>query len=487
MDAASMQLFCEAWNLNDDAITKLYSLAPEVQEIVINDFKPKSTPGTEVNGMFIAFAASVDKRMKSAAIMARLRKARAVPLGRPMLEKKNEGGWGTMMHKSGGKGQEDAMQRYGEDPVAGFIKYWGLNGDSQKKLEQLSLEQLDIVLNQFNPPLQAKESVGGVDGKLIMFAASVQNSKGGKGRKSMNGAIERAPSDPIDAFCAHWNLNTDARAKLQQLSWDQLGIVMSEFAPPSVDVDNSGKLIMFAASIQKRTHASPTHSAWFGWSGPSLPQGYGAWPAPISMKRSAPTDPGYVQEAPMKRLAGKGMKGSSDSSMQHWGTACGGKCPKGGAKGASGAVAAFIAHFNLNEDAQTKLWQLSQEELQIVMNEFNPPPQAMESPGGVNGKLIMFANSVRTRLQGGHGKGGAGKYGASVPQTHDPVEAFVQHWNLNADAKAKLQQLSWEELEIVMSEFQPPPNSPENNGKLIMFASSVQKRLGGGKGGARLS
>merc|ERR1712039_864694 len=55
--------FCTHWALNDDAITKLESLAPAVQQRVMAEFSPPAHM-TEVNGRFIMFANSIDKAMR---------------------------------------------------------------------------------------------------------------------------------------------------------------------------------------------------------------------------------------------------------------------------------------------------------------------------------------------------------------------------------------------------------------------------------------
>lgn len=58
-----LQAFAMRWNLNADAQAKLNQLNPTELQIVLTDFKAPQT-ATQVDGMFIKFAGSVQKRLR---------------------------------------------------------------------------------------------------------------------------------------------------------------------------------------------------------------------------------------------------------------------------------------------------------------------------------------------------------------------------------------------------------------------------------------
>jgi len=206
---------------------------------------------------------------------------------------------------------------------------------------------------------------------------------------------EDIADDDVVGFMLRWNLNEDAQARLMRLPQAARDKVVQEFTAPEGMPEVNGRLIKFANTIEKQS--------------------------------------------------GSGV--ARQVSRQD-------------------EIGDFITHWNLNDDAQSKLQKLSPHVLEIVMGSFDPKaPQEQ-----VNGKFIMFASSVE-KAQGQQGH----------PASHaeqDPVEAFIRHWNLNEDAQTKLSTLSHHVLEIVMSSFDPPPHLGEVNGKFIMFASSVEKAQG---------
>jgi len=449
------QAFCSQYDLNMDAQRKLMELHPAAREIVMHEFKAPEG-ASEVNGRLIMFASSVDKRFK-------------------------------------------------RDPIHAFCSTWGLNDDAHQKLLSLSPAAQQIVMKEFSP----KEAASELSGKFIMFASSVQKrvqntpaapmlqiqpktysmthspmqaaqaswnampqwekpqkgmSKGqwadgrqftaapsplgamkGQQKGSVGGEWSRSQKPTLGAhsgvddaastaFCNTWNLNEDAQLKLMSLSPSAQEIVMQQFKPPGGASEVSGKFIMFAASVQKRVEAQ----------GPP------------------PVDP----------------------------------------------LIAFCNHWGLNGDAHQKLLNLAPEAQEIVMREFGPPAGATET----SGLFIVFASSVQKRLNTsgpnptGFGKG-ASVVGKGQPhvanaspaglqagggyrfagyaqkgggQQGDSISEFCAQWELNEDAHHKLSSLSPSVLEIVMREFKASPSPAGLSGKLIMFASSVQKRVSSG-------
>merc|ERR1719174_1567075 len=73
----------------------------------------------------------------------------------------------------------------------------------------------------------------------------------GKGKMSKGGSSYGGGNVAIEQFCQHWSLNEDAMAKLHKLTPAVCEMVMAQFDPPQSGADLSGKLIMFAASLEK--------------------------------------------------------------------------------------------------------------------------------------------------------------------------------------------------------------------------------------------
>lgn len=276
------------------------------------------------------------------------------------------------------------MGDIGDDDVVSFILRWNLNDDAQAKLMKLSPAAREHVVNEFNAP----EGMTEVNGRLIKFANTIDKQFGGGsgGGVAKHGSSE----DELVNFSAQWNLNEDAQNKLRKLSPHVQTIVMNSFNPKAPEEHVNGKFIMFASSVEK------------------------------AQAHAADQDP----------------------------------------------VIGFIRHWNLNEDAQNKMSKLSPHVQSIVMEQFNPKaPQEQ-----VNGKFIMFASSIEKA------QGQASHQHHRVEE--DPLFAFIRHWNLNEDAQAKLSQLSPHVQSIVINSFDPPAHLTEVNGKLIMFATSVEKAQG---------
>merc|ERR1712216_1041018 len=119
-------------------------------------------------------------------------------------------------------------------------------------------------------------------------------------------------------------------------------------------------------------------------------------------------------------------------------------------------IMAFIKQWRCNPDAADRLGKLSPPALESVFNDFAPP----QGSGNVDwrGQLISFASSIEKNL------------------AQDPVSAFVARWRLNEDSVSRLRQLSATQLDIVLSQFLPPLDAPDVNGKFISFAKSIMQR-----------
>merc|ERR1712194_825575 len=196
---------------------------------------------------------------------------------------------------------------------------------------------------------------------------------------------------------------------------------------------------------------------------------------------------------------------------------------KGQGKGKGASIADFITHWNLNEDAQTRLCKLPPQMMCEAISSFAPVNCKGQD---VNGKFIMFASGLLRGPKGSgkstpqigdqKGKGGsksmfqpsgggklgwvseygfAGKAASSDPSwgfqvsgfqagPTDTVDDIINKWALNVDAQQALFKLAPDVAAEVLMSFAPVNcEGRDVNGKFIMFASGVAKKgKGQGKG-----
>jgi len=199
------------------------------------------------------------------------------------------------------------------------------------------------------------------------------------------------------------------------------------------------------------------------------------------------------------------------------------KSLKGAGKGKGASIIEFVNQWNLNEDAQARLWKLPPHLMCEAVSSFAPLNYEGQD---VNGKFIMFASGLLRGPKGSgkstpptgdqkgrgggksmfHGSGGgkmawgsessaAGKFANSEPswefqasglQSSAPetVQDIINKWALNIDAQTALFKLAPEVAVEVLMSFAPVNcEGRDVNGKFIMFASSIAKnRKGQGKG-----
>jgi len=243
-------------------------------------------------------------------------------------------------------------------------------------------------------------------------------------------------ADGISEFISKWNLNADAQQKLLGLDPEIQGLVLRDFDPGALRESGcDGKFIMFASSIEKRRKWGPEA----GQNGQKGGAHYGFDSSPPKFaKGAAKGQMGY---------ASPGSAGSADTPIPE----------------ADGMFQSFCQQWGLNEDAYNKLHALSPAAQTAVMRQFAPKGEPNQGQCW-SGKFIVFATQLDRSMRS------------------DPVSAFIERWSLNQDAQNKLWELGPNELNIVLTEFSPPP-SPDCNGKFIMFAKSIQNSGKGFMGG----
>lgn len=306
------------------------------------------------------------------------------------------------------------------DPIERFCQEWILNEDARRKLLQLTPDEQQVVMQGFKPD----PSIIEVSGKFISFAASVQKAR----RNTSNihsAAVQYAnpsaswqkthsgPVGVLEAFCKHWSLNADAQAKLLKLAPEVRQLVMDGFSPPPHIAEVSGKFISFANSIE-RARAPGTLSV----SPPAVHDERGSffqyWGLSADAQAKLLQLPPDRQQAVMASF--NPPAGTNDINGRFIMFVNGfHKTPGYISTGATGFASrqsvpqkrtfestpaesqlhAFIQHWALNDDAQTKLWKLTPEVQELVMANFAP-----RGTVEVSGKFIMFAASIEKAQQG---------------------------------------------------------------------------------------
>eukprot|EP00928_Gymnodinium_smaydae_P019660 TRINITY_DN17547_c5_g1_i1.p1 TRINITY_DN17547_c5_g1~~TRINITY_DN17547_c5_g1_i1.p1 ORF type:complete len:429 (+),score=87.31 TRINITY_DN17547_c5_g1_i1:102-1289(+) len=164
-------------------------------------------------------------------------------------------------------------------------------------------------------------------------------------------------------------------------------------------------------------------------------------------------------------------------------------------------IGTFVRRWNLNEDAQQHLHDLSPAHQEKVMNEFNPRDKSRD----VSNIFMKFCQGISW----GGGKGGKGfskgasqgaLYGlpafsataamvaqqsaAALPMTaawqmqaphlaNYAIPVFTERWRLGPIAKQLLESLPAPTAEKVMQEFRPRDTTRDVNGIFLKFAQSV--------------
>eukprot|EP00930_Biecheleria_cincta_P000983 TRINITY_DN102162_c0_g1_i1.p1 TRINITY_DN102162_c0_g1~~TRINITY_DN102162_c0_g1_i1.p1 ORF type:complete len:566 (-),score=92.93 TRINITY_DN102162_c0_g1_i1:35-1693(-) len=334
------------------------------------------------------------------------------------------------MSKGGGAGSGPS--------IAEFCESWNLNEDAVNALLALDPQTSQEVISNF-APLHAENRE--VNGKLIMFASSVAKQRQAQGK---------GKGKSVAQFIQDWNLNLDSQQVLFDMTPAVISEVLNSFAPKATDgPDVNGRFINFARSVRGKGPAT-----WIAQSAPVVGKG---------KSKSSSTITPWVQTGKASGPPSVPLRSGAGSSWQ--------ALPAAAPAPASGTVADILSTWNLNEDAQDTLFRQAPDTVAEVLANFAPKNCDDQQ---VNGKFIMFTNSIAKNFKSaGKGKG-------------ESIADFINRWALNEDAQGVLFDLMPNVFCEVVSSFAPhAAEGQEVNGKLIMFAKSVERHLNGtGKGQA---
>jgi len=312
--------------------------------------------------------------------------------------------------------------------VSEFAAHWRIEENARQLLLSLPPDTQETVMSEFDPKGDTKN----VSGKLIAFARSVANVRqGSQGR------------EVVGSFAMYWGLDAGTTTFLQGLPEDAQAVVIREFDPRGGTRDINGKLRMFAKGIVNgHTQVGATRHA------PEVADGFGA---PVE------TDE-VLGQSPLVNSVGSRFK----------------------------AISAFVARWDLDDNAVSLLESLPGDVCATVLEEFDP----RDGTRNIGGKLAAFANTV---LNGkGRGKGRVSDaYGgrpqapvrqiAAVASEAEPTEEqedeFLMAWGLTEHEQARnvLKRLHGHVRARVMQEFAPGEGTRDVFGKFCGFANSVAR------------
>lgn len=277
-----------------------------------------------------------------------------------------------------------------QEALTTFVLQYNLNEDAQAKLLKLAPDVQATVMQEFRPPPGAAEAMG-VNGKLIMFASSVD--------KRMRGY------QPHGKGCGGKVVPPSYQ---QQPAWEQQHMaaphdLMSAESQHAVGVKRQG-LNDWADDMAPKKGKGKSSST--GWSA-DIPAPEAEAHIHFFCQQWALNEDAMqrLQRLPPAALEVV-LRDFQPQGEQGLGADWNGKLIVFASKVEqtfrNDPMAAFVGRWNLNQDAQAKLWQLDQLALDTVLSQFRPPPGAAD----VNGMLIMFANSIaKGGKKGGKAKG----------------------------------------------------------------------------------
>lgn len=423
-DTSTINHFLFQCGLDASAACLLDGLSEDLLHRVITEFDPTGTKDGNVHGRLEGYVRGLRKRRASEEGHARNVRTRpaahAVVSAFPV---------GTTAHS------------VAQNPtIANFLESCGLEPSAGQLLEGLSEEALHMVVTEFDPSGTKDGNVQGrLEGFLKRVAMHFRPVGSGSGVVAWQPGMPEAvgtwhqsaartttsvanrgvssscmAADPaIAAFLDHCGLDASAGQLLEGLSEDALQMVFTEFDPSGTKDGNVlGRLEGFLRRVAKKTSTAKQH-----------PRGN---VGPVS------THNGAVP-------------------------ACVAADPK---------VAAFLEHCGLDYTAGHLLDGLTEEGLSMVLSEFDP---SGTKDGNVLGRLQGFLRRVYVRTSSRERPAlQAPTIGAQrtvVPFSHHAllarvalnptIVAFLKSCGLDGSAGQLLEGLSEEELQMVLTEFDP--------------------------------
>jgi len=204
--------FIQTWQLDTDAEQLIRSVAPNMQEDLMQSFQPRADT-RNYSARFQTFARARLAEMNNAGTSRK----------RAFDDADASGGW-----------SEGSTERIdGRPDVTEFVHRWGLDDRSENLLLSLSEDVLTQVIAQFQPD----EYTRNPNAKLASWVKSLQD--GGTSSRDMRSG---STTDDVNGFVRHWGLDEKSESLLRSLSANVLLRVMSEFQPDENTRNMNAKL-----------------------------------------------------------------------------------------------------------------------------------------------------------------------------------------------------------------------------------------------------
>eukprot|EP00933_Yihiella_yeosuensis_P006655 TRINITY_DN111388_c0_g1_i1.p1 TRINITY_DN111388_c0_g1~~TRINITY_DN111388_c0_g1_i1.p1 ORF type:complete len:541 (+),score=80.04 TRINITY_DN111388_c0_g1_i1:102-1724(+) len=437
----SLEEFAEKWKLDSAAVSWLYSLAPEVSNVLLSEFEPKEDTHNVI-GKLKGFARSIQARIP---VLGQSRKSST--MGSTSL------------------GASFRSRNSLEARLMEFARKWALSEESLGFLRTLKPEVQATVMEEFDP----RGDTANIHGKLRAFARSV--------------AMIRQSQGEMEAFAARWGLDGDSFHLLTTLPEDVRRTVLYEFEPRSGTTNVDGKFKTFARSVLSRSRPEAVQ----GERPRSEPLGdLGNFSLSASSSRSQ--DPAlndfarrWGLDSESVRLVESLPEGPRNTVLKEFdprhntrdvgaklrafaNTVMGGQASRSLEPKVT-TEAEFLERWGLfnNKQAEDVLARLAPDVQAKVMQEFQPQQNTVN----VLGKFCGFAASVERASEK-----------ASLSNSGRDLESFIHRHQLDAVSERLLRSLESHAQATVLSEFQPRDDVRDMNGKFVSFARSVAARFG---------
>lgn len=515
--------FVQRWGLQEDSIPLLRGLQPEILSRVMREFRPNEET-MNVEGRFRAFVRSVSASVLQVDPIIQFAQKwsldedsvqflRKLPLDvlqrvltgfTPHADTTNMGGRlrafakSVMLAAQGLPFKDIDMPRIGieaREALVAFAVTWDLDEDSLLLLQQLPLNVLESVLATFSPlgdaetvnhQLQAFAVTKLAELSSVIAPASIPQQllevpasnalacACGVARHTYNlvgepctrwPAKDQAPlvqvaPRTVPEFLRRWGLGADAEAFLEGLPAETLRVVLTDFRPAEDTKNVLGRLMGFARNIGKATPSHPKGPAAIPAQGGNLGQvpsdletfatTWGLDEDTIRFLQSLPADvlhrviQGFTPNQDTKNITGR-LRAFVRSMLQP------------AAAPTVDPTQQFVETWGLDAGTVAFLQGLPQDVRAKVLVGFRPNCDTVNLPG----RLRAFARGVLARASGMGG------------QHAGPIGEFATRWGLSSASVALLGALPAETLRKVLSEFQPPGDTFNIDGRLQSFVRSV--------------
>jgi len=477
--------FVQRWGLQEDSIPLLRGLQPEILSRVMREFRPNEET-MNVEGRFRAFVRSVSASVLQVDPIIQFAQKwsldedsvqflRKLPLDvlqrvltgfTPHADTTNMGGRlrafakSVMLAAQGLPFKDIDMPRIGieaREALVAFAVTWDLDEDSLLLLQQLPLNVLESVLATFSPLGDAET----VNHQLQAFAVTklAELSSVIAPASIPQQLLEVAPRT-VPEFLRRWGLGADAEAFLEGLPAETLRVVLTDFRPAEDTKNVLGRLMGFARNIGKATPSHPKGPAAIPAQGGNLGQvpsdletfatTWGLDEDTIRFLQSLPADvlprviQGFTPNQDTKNITGR-LRAFVRSMLQP------------AAAPVVDPTQQFVETWGLDAGTVAFLQGLPEDVRAKVLVGFRPNCDTVNLPG----RLRAFARGVLARASGMGG------------QHAGPIGEFATRWGLSSASVALLGALPAETLRKVLSEFQPPGDTFNIDGRLQSFVRSV--------------